>query len=121
MSVVTIGGQPREIRLSIEDIDAAEQLMLKTGRRSVLEVLGTHGAMFTKREVDCLLWGAWRRTLSPERITAVLAQYFVEGGTFPVLHSAVSDALIESGFYGRPERPTEDPPGATSPEPAGRG
>ena len=61
---------------------------------------------------------AWRRQAVPDaRITALLEQFYREGGTVFEVHQQVLDALLESGLLGRraPTNgagPPPDPPTA---------
>jgi hypothetical protein len=112
MTTLTIGGQPRELRFSTEDIDLAEKMIVKTDGRAIMDVLGNHGALFTKHELEWLLWGAWRKTTPAARVKELLAQFYQDGGTLFDVQAAVLEALIDSGLYGRRSATPEDPPRA---------
>jgi hypothetical protein len=110
MTALTIGGQPRELRFSTEDIDLAEKMIVKNDGRAIMDVLGNHGALFTKHELEWLLWGAWRKTMSAARVKELTAQFYRDGGTLYELQAAILEALIDSGLYGRRSEPSGDPP-----------
>ena len=109
MSSLTIGGHVRELRLTVTDIDQAERQIIKQSGRAIQEVLGNHGALFSKHELEWLVWGAWRHKLSSDRIQTLLAQFYAEGGTIFDVQSAVTEALIDSGLYGKARVATEEP------------
>jgi hypothetical protein len=119
MASLTIGGQLREIRLTAADLDQAERQILKQGGRPIMAIFGaTSPGIFAKYELEWLLWGAWRHTLSTDRIQILLAQFYADGGTLFDLQSEIIEAIIDSGLYGRrttggEERPA-DPPRASA-------
>jgi hypothetical protein len=113
---LTIGGQVREIRLTATDLDQAERQILKAGGRPIMAVLGNHGGLFAKYELEWLLWGAWRHTLSSERLAILLAQFYAEGGTLFDVQSEVIEAIIDSGLYGRRTTPGEAAPPLDPPQ-----
>jgi hypothetical protein len=116
MASLTIASKVREIRLTGQDLDQAERQILKAGGRPIMAVLGLHGGLFAKYELEWLLWGAWRHTLSSDRIQILLAQFYADGGTVYDLQSEIIEAIIDTGLYGRRTDPTareespEDPP-----------
>jgi hypothetical protein len=118
MASVTIGGQVREITLSIHALDRAEREIMKRGGRPLLAAfIGKEPGWLAIHEVRWLLWAAWTPALSEERMQTLVDQFYQEGGTLPELHSAVLDALIDGGAIGRRptsngEGPPADPPGA---------
>jgi hypothetical protein len=117
MASLTIGGKIREIRLTAQDIDQAERQILKAGGRPIMAVLGMHGGLFAKYELEWLLWGAWRHTLSSDRLQVLLAQYYADGGTIFDIQSAVIEAIIDTGLYGRrTTTPTEEASAADPPQ-----
>ena len=59
------------------------------------------GGLFAKYELEWLLWGAWRHTLSSDRIQTLLAQFYADGGTLFDVQAEVIEAIIDSGLYGR--------------------
>jgi hypothetical protein len=135
MATLTIGGTPRELRFTGPDLDLAERECVKRGGRAITDVLGNHGGMFTKHELEWLLWGAWRRKLTPARVTALLEQFYADGGTVLDLQAVVTEALLDSGLYGKRHvlpteeeadldiagaRPDVDPSMAPAPETAAR-
>jgi hypothetical protein len=107
-TTLTIGGHPREVRLTAADLDMAERMIIKQDGRAITDVLGNHGGLFSKHELEWLLWAAWRRTMKTERLQALLAQFYDEGGTIFDLQSAMTEALLDSGLYGKRRQPTED-------------
>jgi hypothetical protein len=112
MAQLVLGGQPREIRFEAADLDAAERFIMRNGGRAIMEVLGHRGGLFTQAELVALLWGAWRRTLSYERVTQRVAQFLREGSTLIELQAAIGDALMESGVYVKREAADPDAPAA---------
>jgi hypothetical protein len=121
MATLTIGGQVREIRFTAADLDQAERQIIKQGGRAITDVLGNHGALFSKFELEWLLWGAWRRKLSTEKLGTLLTQFYTEGGTIFDLQSAVTEAMIDTGLYGQRRVVEDDTPATTleDPQPAG--
>ena len=112
---LTIGGKTRPIRFGSEDIGLAEHQIIKTNGRAILNVLGNHGALFTKHELDWLLWGAWRRELKGASFQSVLRTFYTEGGTLYDLQNAILEALLESGLYARRQEPTSENGGGADP------
>ena len=110
MASLTIGGQVRELRLTAQDLDQAERQILKVGGRPIMAVLGQHGGLFAKYELEWLVWGAWRHTLSSDRIQTLLAQFYADGGTLFDVQSEILEAIIDSGLYGRRTTPGESRP-----------
>jgi hypothetical protein len=100
MASLTIGGQVRELRLTVSDIDQAERQIIKAGGRAILDVLGNRGGLFAKHELEWIVWGSWRHRMSTDRIQTLLAQFYGEGGTIFDLQGAITEALIDSGLYG---------------------
>lgn len=113
MATLTIGGQVREIRFTAADLDQAERQIIKQGGRAITDVLGNHGALFSKYELEWLLWGVWRRKLSADRIQTLLAQFYGEGGTIFDLQTAVLEAMLDTGLYGKRREPEADDATAT--------
>jgi hypothetical protein len=114
MANLTIGGQVRELRLTVSDIDQAERQIIKQGGRAILDVLSNHGALFAKHELEWLVWGSWRHRMSADRVQTLLAQFYADGGTIFELQGAITEALIDSGLYGARQARTEDPAGPQS-------
>jgi hypothetical protein len=118
MRSLTIGGNIREIKLTAQDLGAAEQQILKQGGRPIMAVFGgVHAGLFAKYELEWIVWAAWRHTWSSERIQAELATFYREGGTLIDLHTEVLEAVIDTGLYGRRTasngtEPAADPPTA---------
>jgi hypothetical protein len=111
MASLTIGGQLREIRLTAADLDQAERQILKQGGRPIMAVFGAKDpGIFAKYELEWLLWGAWRHTLSSDRIQTLLAQFYGDGGTLFELQAEIIEAIIDSGLYGRRTTGGEDRP-----------
>jgi hypothetical protein len=108
MATLKIGEQVREIRFTAADLDQAERQIIKNGGRAITDVLGNHGALFSKYELEWLLWGAWRHKLSTERLTMLMAQFYGEGGTIFDLQSAVVEAMLDTGLYGKRRELTDD-------------
>jgi hypothetical protein len=107
-TTLTIGGQPREIRFSGIDLDLAEREIVKRGGRAITAVLGNHGGLFTKHELEWLLWGAWRHKVSTDRLHTLLAQFYADGGTVFDLQAVVTEALLDSGLYGKRQERVDD-------------
>ena len=101
MSVLVIHGEPREIRLTAADIDVAERMIVKNDGRAIMDVLGNHNALFTKAELEWLLWGAWRGKLTAGAIQKLMGEFYGNGGTLYDVQAAVLEALIDSGLYGK--------------------
>jgi hypothetical protein len=101
-----IDGTPTPIRLDFQALREAERIMA----RSVLEVLGQHGAMFKADELVALCWAAWRA--KEPRLSMAVAQARVEQVIRDkgILHvqAVVAEALMDSGLLVRPEV-REDP------------
>ena len=81
--------------------------------------LPPYAGYFGKHEVDWLLWAAWRHRLTPDRIRAVVEQFFADGGSFMDVHREVLEAVMDSGLYGRRQTnglgpPADPPPAGTS-------
>jgi hypothetical protein len=115
MSILTIGGQAREVRFAVEEIQFAEKMIIKNDGRAIMDILGNEKALFTLEELEWLLWAAWRKQMSAANLKTVLAQFYAEGGTVFDVNSAVLDALLDSGVYGRRRENGADPQTATDP------
>ena len=108
-------GTPKEIRIDFRAYRELEGMMT----RSVLEVLGHHGAMFKLDELVAVLWAAWHRddrTLTLNGVRRWVETFLDEGGSFLDLHTAVTDALAESPLFkdrDRPAAPSETPSPST--------
>jgi hypothetical protein len=101
MAVLMIHGEPREVRLTIGDIDVAERLIVKHDGRAIMDVLGNHGALFTKSELEWLLWGAWRSKLTAAAVQKLMGEFYANGGTLYDVQAVILEALIDSGLYGK--------------------
>jgi hypothetical protein len=98
---LTIGGQVREIRLTIADVEAVEEQLLQRGGRRVLEMFPTTTSRLSMSECRWFIWGAWRKSLPDARIWALVSQFYDDGGTLLELHGPVVDALLECGVFVR--------------------
>jgi hypothetical protein len=115
MAILIIGGQPREIRFTVEEIQFAEKMIVKNDGRAVMDVLGNEKALFTLEELEWLLWAAWRKQLTATKLKEVLTQFYADGGTVFDVNAAVLEGLLDSGVYGRRRENGADPQGATEP------
>jgi len=118
MATLTIGGQPREIRLTPNDLDLAEREIVKRGGRVITDVLGNHNALFSKFELEWLLWAAWRQKVTTDKLQKLLTQFYDEGGTIFDIQNAVGEAIIDSGLYGKRRAVSDDEPVVADPQTA---
>jgi hypothetical protein len=98
MATLTIGGQVREFRLTAVQIREAEKQLMREGGRPLLAAFrGEHAGFLGMHELERFLWWAWKDTHGESATTALISQYYAEGGTFTELHAAVLEALFECG------------------------
>lgn len=119
MATLTIADEVRDIRFTATDLDLAEREIVKRGGRAITDVLGNHGGLFTKFELEWLLWGAWRHKLSTAKLQTLLTEFYTSGGTIYDLQMAVGEAVIDSGLYGRRRPLDDDGAGAADPPATG--
>lgn len=118
MATLEIGGEAREVRFTANDLDLAEREIVKRGGRVITDVLGNHNALFSKFELEWLLWGAWRTKVSTKQLNELIAQFYAEGGTIYDLQAVVAEAMIDTGLYGK-RRVLVDDATPVDPQPAG--